>query len=471
MRKMRIHRNQVVAFGTALLAVAGSVAPVGAAPTFPLQLFVNGSTTVYPISQANAAATGPFGSNFGSADTTINFGRPGSLATAEQPGSGAGRNCLLMGQIDVADSSGMFGTADNTQSAAFNVTTPGFCNNPAPGSPTTYKWATDTTNQVDVYTVAEDALLPIVNSASAGLPSNITRDQLADIYGCQVTTWNQVGGTSTATIVPQARENTSGTYDTMNKLTNLPMGAEQACMGDATYHNANGGGGTLTDSAGNKVSPAEGSPIAYPVYFKGPHGGATVFTITGKSTAALPRVISAPDVVASVGTKANAIGYAGIGNVTGTAVAAQTVEGVAGNITTVHNCYTGAVPCYPINRKLYMAMLKYGVNPAGAATYARGTDFIDQVLSPAGQAMVQNAGFVPLIDQGRILDADVNMDGIVDISDLALIGLAGTWNSSAAGHPHWIRADVNRDGTIDIGDLSTIGVAANWNKTWTLPQK
>ena len=467
---MRISPSRVVAIGTALLAVAGTVAPAGAAPTFPLQLYVDGSTTVYPISSANAGSGGPFAGAFPSTDTVVNFGRPGSLAVSEQPGSGAGRNCLLMGQIDVADSSGTFGAADDTQSASFNISTPGFCNNPAPGSPTTYKWAADSTNQVDVYTVAEDALLPIVNTSSTGMPTTITRDQIADIYGCQVTTWNQVGAVSTAPISIQARENTSGTYDTINKLTGLPFGAEQACMGDATYHNPNGGGGTLTDSAGNKVTPAEGTTISYPVFYKGPHGGATIYTITGKNPNALGRVVSAPDVVSSVGSHANSIGYAGIGNVSGTAVAALQVEGVTGSITTVHNCYNGGSPCYPINRKLYMAMLKFGVNASRNDTYARGTDFIDQVLSPAGQTMVQNAGFVPLIDQGRILDPDVNMDGVIDISDLALIGLSGTWSTST-GHAHWIRADVNRDGQVDIGDLGTIGVAANWNHTWTLPQK
>jgi hypothetical protein len=134
----------------------------------------------------------------------------------------------------------------------------------------------------------------------------------------------------------------------------------------------------------------------------------------------------------------------------------------------VHACYTGGT-CYPIQRKLFMAMLKFGVNPNRTATYARGTDFIDQVLSAQGQTMVQNAGFVPLINAGRILDADVNMDFTIDISDLALVGLSGTWSTSAPGDPHWIRADTNRDGSIDISDLSTVGLAANWNHTWSLP--
>jgi hypothetical protein len=154
----------------------------------------------------------------------------------------------------------------------------------------------------------------------------------------------------------------------------------------------------------------------------------------------------------------------------GPRVAAVAIDGVSATRTTVHNCDTDGVPCYPLTFKVSMAMLKYGVNSARADTYARATDFIDQMLSPAGQAMVQRLGFVPILDQHRILDADVNMDGVVDISDTALIGMNGTWSTSSC-HAHWIRADVNRDGLIDIADLAVVGVADNWHQSWSLPQK
>jgi ABC-type phosphate transport system substrate-binding protein len=475
-----------------MIAVAGTVAPAFALFPPALNLFVDGSTTVYPISQANAGSSGPFGSLFTSSDTVVNFGSPGSPAVAEQPGSGAGRNCLLLGQIDVADSSGTFSGTDNTQSSSFNNGTPGNCNNAAPGSPTTYQWATASNptgpgpgqnqGQVDVYTVAEDAIVPFVNSGTAGMPGNVTQDNLAFIYGCQVFTWNQVGNplaTSTATIIPVARENTSGTYDSFNKLNNLPDGAEEACMGDATYHNPNNGGGTLTDSGGNKVTPAEGSTITFPVFFKGPAGGGTVFTISAKNANAAPRQTAAPDMVTYVTSHPNSVGYAGLGNAVGSGISVTQVNGITGSIATVHNCYNGGSPCYPLQRKLFMATLLFGLNPEGAATYARATDFINTVLSANGQTLVQNTGFVPLIDSVQILDADVNLDFVVDISDLALIGVAGTWNTNtpgagtpgAAPHQHWIRADVNRDGQIDIADLAQIGFASNWNKQWTLSQK
>ena len=481
MPKWRIRPSQVLAAGAAAMLLVNSVSSALAVPTFPLQLFVDGSTTVYPISSANAASGGPFQTNFPAADTTVNFGAPGSLAVTEQPGSGDGRNCLLMGQIDVADSSGTFSAADNTQSTSFNNGKAGDCNNPAPTTPTTFQWAPPANpdvgqGQVLVYTVGEDGIVPIFDSASTGMPTSVSRDDLAQVFGCQKTAWNQigVGGTSTATIVLQARENTSGTYDSFNKLDNLPFGAEQACIGDATYHNPNGGGGQLSDcTTGAKVTPAEASSIIYPVCWKQTTGTGTtgLFTITAKSANALTRVTANPDVVNSVKTHLNSIGYVGLGFSSSAGISPFQVETVAASVTTVHNCYNGGTPCYALQRKLYMAMLKFGVNAARADTYARGTDFIDQVLSPGGQTMVANAGFVPLIDQGRILDADVNMDFIVDISDLALIGLSGTWSTAAVGHPHWVRADVNRDGTVDISDLSTIGLAANWNRTWALPQK
>ncbi len=477
--RWRIRPPQLLAVGAAALLLANSVSSA-LAVTFPLQLFVNGSTTVYPISSANAAGGGPFATNFPGSDTTVNFGAPGSLAVAEQPGSGDGRNCLLMGQIDVADSSSTFSAADNTQSAAFNGGKPGDCNNPAPGSATTFQWAPPANpdvgqGQVLVYTVAEDGIVPIFDSASTGMPTSVSRDDLAQVFGCQKTAWNQigVGGTSTATIVLQARETTSGTYDSFNKLDNLPFGAEQACIGDTTYHNANGGGGQLSDcGTGAKVTPAEGAAISYPVCWKTTTGpGLPVFTINAKNTNALPRVTANPDVVNSVKTHLNSLGYVGLGFASSAGISDFHVETVQASITTIHNCYNGGSPCYALQRKLYMAMLKFGVNAGRADTYARGTDFIDQVLSPGGQTMVGNTGFVPLIDNGRILDSDINMDFIVDISDLALVGLSGTWSTSAVGHAHWVRPDVNRDGTVDISDLSTIGLAANWNHTWSLPQK
>jgi hypothetical protein len=55
-------------------------------------------------------------------------------------------------------------------------------------------------------------------------------------------------------------------------------------------------------------------------------------------------------------------------------------------------------------------------------------------------------------------DPDIDLDGAVDISDLATIAFA--WNS-VPGSPKWNPSlDLNGDGRIGIGDLAI--VALNW---------
>lgn len=67
--------------------------------------------------------------------------------------------------------------------------------------------------------------------------------------------------------------------------------------------------------------------------------------------------------------------------------------------------------------------------------------------------------------QGDIVPGDINLDGVVDIRDLAQVGLSfGTY----VGHPKWNPvADLNQDGRADILDL--VFVARNFGKTssWT----
>jgi phosphate transport system substrate-binding protein len=53
----------------------------------------------------------------------------------------------------------------------------------------------------------------VVIIAGSNAPSQLTRAQVEGIYKGTYTTWNQVGGTSTATIVPLERDDGSGTRD------------------------------------------------------------------------------------------------------------------------------------------------------------------------------------------------------------------------------------------------------------------
>ena len=53
------------------------------------------------------------------------------------------------------------------------------------------------------------------------------------------------------------------------------------------------------------------------------------------------------------------------------------------------------------------------------------------------------------------LAGDVNLDGVVDIADLAVVG--SHWNATGAD---WFWGDLNADGVVDIADMGIIG--ANW---------
>jgi hypothetical protein len=48
----------------------------------------------------------------------------------------------------------------------------------------------------------------------------------------------------------------------------------------------------------------------------------------------------------------------------------------------------------------------------------------------------------------------MNVDGMIDIFDIACVGIH--WGDT--GSPGWIREDVVKDGVIDIEDLSAISV-------------
>ena len=93
--------------------------------------------------------------------------------------------------------------------------------------------------------------------------------------------------------------------------------------------------------------------------------------------------------------------------------------------------------------------------PAGSETTLTATPPPAPTAAPTMALAVTPAPAptaTPLPAAGR--RADINGDGIVDVSDLARIGLK--WH--LRGTPGWIPEDVNQDGIIDVSDLATVGL-------------
>jgi len=84
--------------------------------------------------------------------------------------------------------------------------------------------------------LAKDAVTYATNNGS-NAPTKLTTAQLHSIYTCTATTWNQVGGTSTATIVPELPQSGSGTrafFETAIGITDSSVGA---CVGQSAEEN------------------------------------------------------------------------------------------------------------------------------------------------------------------------------------------------------------------------------------------
>jgi len=185
------------------------------------------------------------------------------------------------------------------------------------------------------YIVAKDAIAVIVN------PNNpitqLTLQQLSDIYSGKIGNWSEVGGVDRP-IVRLSRETNSGTH---------------------TYF------------------------LEY-VIRQGNNSDNTIFSPT---TLLLP---SSEGIIAEVSDNPNAIGYDGLGYITSTvkvlAVADKGSEQfVLPSVDTVNKKQ------YPISRDLYM------YTPGEDS--AEVLEYIDWILSADGQSIVQQLGFVPVSSQ------------------------------------------------------------------------
>jgi phosphate transport system substrate-binding protein len=191
---------------------------------------------------------------------------------------------------------------------------------------------------------AEAGVIPVAHVVALdGLPvivhpsnpmEDLTISQIRDIFAGRIRNWKDLGGPDRA-IIAISRDTNSGTYETFYDM--------------IMTH-------TVNDE---KVSETMDAATEY----------------VGSNGAVRQRVQSTPA----------AIGYAGIGFLDST-VKALKVNGVLPSDKTVQSGY------YPIARPLYMFTNGYP---------ALGTDlhrFITLYLSPVGQELVEEIGFVPVTD-------------------------------------------------------------------------
>jgi phosphate transport system substrate-binding protein len=186
------------------------------------------------------------------------------------------------------------------------------------------------------YTVAIDALAVIVNTQNP--VSQLSIDQLADIFSGRITNWKDVGGAD-ATIVLVSRESNSGTH----------------------------------------------------VYFleevvrKGDSENSDVFA---SHTLLMP---SSVGITSEVQRNPNAIGYDGLGYVDAETEKLIAVAADPAGPFVLPSVASGADGSYPISRPLFM----YTAGTPDAATAA----YLAWIMGPEGQAIVAKLGFVPIPEE------------------------------------------------------------------------
>lgn len=167
--------------------------------------------------------------------------------------------------------------------------------------------------------IALDALAVIVHPNNP--VNSLTLEQIKKIYTGEISNWSEVGGPNLP-IAVYTRETTSGTYETFHEIV------------------------MKKDNMASSV-------------------------LTTMSSGEMRQIVS---------TNPNAIGYVGVGYVTGVKVLA-----VNGVLPTKQNILDGR---YPISRALYLYTIG---EPSGLAK-----EFIEFVRGPEGQRIVEEKGFVPL---------------------------------------------------------------------------
>jgi len=251
-------------------------------------------------------------------------------------------------------------------------------------------------------------VIAVQNTPQMDFIGDISKVQVEQIYEGALTNWNQLGGPN-QTIVPRARITGSGSQPDF--LTSFAV--------DTTL---------------------ESNTIA----------------ATG-----LPRLTESSDMAQAAAANTFQIVYTSLANLDTPGMKALTLNGVPANVSTVQ------AGTYPAPRELHLAVSKTAVvNRIDSSRHVLADDFINYMLSSAGQSIVSAQGFVavPVPPQQPIPDWDVNMNGSTSLSDLGAV--TGKWGQST-GCRGWIRADVNNSNNVSLGDIG--GVTSRWGNPGFIP--
>lgn len=161
---------------TAASSAAGTGATAGTTGTTSGKLTLAGSSALLPLMQAAAQQ--------------FQTKNPGAQITVTAGGSGAGRTQVCQGKIDIGDSDVPLSDKEQTDlNCADAVQTP----------------------------VAIQAFAPVANKQGPGSATNLTKQQMIDIFTGKTTNWKDVGG-SDQQIVLVNRAKGSGTRAQMAKF-------------------------------------------------------------------------------------------------------------------------------------------------------------------------------------------------------------------------------------------------------------
>ncbi|MCD4829891.1 MAG: phosphate ABC transporter substrate-binding protein [Candidatus Cloacimonetes bacterium] len=252
---------------------------------------MDGSTTVGPIAKAFAQY---YMSN-----------NPGVKVEVSESGSGNGAKAIMNGSADIGNMSRFM-------------------------KPSEFSAAVERGVFPVAHVIALDGIAIIVNKVNS--VTDLSLDQIRDIYSGKITNWNQVGGPN-MDIVIISRESNSGTLDTFKHF--------------VMKYKVNGE--KKTDAISSRAE-SQGS------------NGAVLQCVTGTR---------------------GAIGFVGLGFINNS-IKALSIGGIK---ATVRNVKNGR---YPIGRPLFMFTNGYPL--IGSHVY----NIVTLHLTPAGEQLIRDAGYIPV---------------------------------------------------------------------------